>query len=588
MNIFKSKWYNFFIFEGAIFVLSMVFFSLIGASVIGAFVPYYISNLSRVYSNIDLYNKELLSLVFLFLLIFINRVVYEMFIRSYVVKIVLNVRKICYQKWILSYDVNIGNDSFKEKYPQGEIMSRIMNDTEAFIELITSGTFNIFIDMFFVISCMISFITMNQVAGGFIIIIEIIASALLIYGSKYMRKIFLSVRFSRATVSRTLANLVGGIRDAFYLRHEDYASKKGIIVFEDFLKKQLIANMWDASYYSLAESLYPLLLAGVIIIFPYSGITELAIILAMVDLIQRSINPIKNSASKIANVQRAASGLIRISEFTKDLDKQFQTPIEKIPKKEVELLSFEIDLPFFSYEGGSKSKFSLKNVKIVGEKGELIGIVGISGSGKSTLLNIIAGNILPNNLNLVINCVGEKVTFDVHDRENFIRYKQYTGLVSQDSHIFSETLSFNISMDKIKPKDFDNYWIWLIGHIDYLRSFKFGPDDLINPDELSAGQKQLIAGIRACYLKKPIVLFDEISSALDSSLEQALRKVVLLIQKNSLTISVSHRLETVIKADKIYVLDDGQIVASGNHQNLVNKSTHYNEFIEEITHKNGE
>src|SRR5690606_32835688 len=100
----------------------------------------------------------------------------------------------------------------------------------------------------------------------------------------------------------------------------------------------------------------------------------------------------------------------------------------------------------------------------------------------------------------------------------------------------------------------------------------------------SLGQKQLLSALRSCFLKKPIVLFDEISSGLDSELEKALRKVVLMIQENSLTFIVAHRLETIIEADKIIVLENGRLIDSGIHSDLMQRSHVYQEFISELSH----
>jgi ATP-binding cassette subfamily B protein len=98
------------------------------------------------------------------------------------------------------------------------------------------------------------------------------------------------------------------------------------------------------------------------------------------------------------------------------------------------------------------------------------------------------------------------------------------------------------------------------------------------------GQRQLLAGIRACYLKKNIVFFDEISSALDSELELALRNLVLLIQKISLTIIVAHRVETIMSADKIFVMDKGRVIGSGKHKELMDTSEVYQNFIGKLSH----
>ncbi|MGZ3809985.1 MAG: hypothetical protein ACXVCE_18015, partial [Bacteriovorax sp.] len=118
----------------------------------------------------------------------------------------------------------------------------------------------------------------------------------------------------------------------------------------------------------------------------------------------------------------------------------------------------------------------------------------------------------------------------------------------------------------------------------YLKTWGLGPNDMVVPSKLSLGQRQLLAGVRACYIKKNIVFFDEISSALDSELEFALRKLVLLIQQFSLTIIVAHRVETIMGAHKILVMDNGRVIASGTHDMLITSSKVYQDFIHELSH----
>ncbi len=108
------------------------------------------------------------------------------------------------------------------------------------------------------------------------------------------------------------------------------------------------------------------------------------------------------------------------------------------------------------------------------------------------------------------------------------------------------------------------------------------PHDQINPKELSLGQKQLISALRSCFLAKPIVLFDEISSGMDSELEEALRKLVLLVQRSSLTFIVAHRIETIIHANKIIVMNEGKIESIGEHNSLLSSSSIYQEFIKNL------
>ena len=113
----------------------------------------------------------------------------------------------------------------------GELIARIVNDTEAIRELITSGSFGILIDLFFVISSLVSFINLNSKAGGIIVTAEVFAGSFIgFYGSKYMREIFLSVRDSRGNMFRSIGNVVGGLDEFTIIRRMVMLVKKRDLV----------------------------------------------------------------------------------------------------------------------------------------------------------------------------------------------------------------------------------------------------------------------------------------------------------------------------------------------------------------------
>lgn len=585
MSILKSKWFDLFFFKEVKALLLLVAVCLLLSSYWGYLTPQMVLNLSKNYSDKELFYHSILQLFGLFFLVYGNRVIYQLAINQYVKLLMQKVRSNCFEKWILHYDIE-SKDSTGGRYTQGEVIARIMSDTLAIRELITSGTFAIFINIFFVLSCLISFIQINKFSGLFLSGIVSILTIFLIWMGKYIRVVFYKVRQANGIVSKNVANVVGGLRESYYTNHQNYASKTCSIAFNDFLGKQLKANIWDASYYSVAESFYPLLLALVIFIFPYSHITSAAVIFAIVDLIQRTIEPMKLLASKISNVYRAITGIQRIDEFTSDLMMGLSSPKEKARSPSLPFDSLEVVIDHFSYLRAKRwSEFSLKKISFMAHRGDLIGLVGLSGCGKSTLLNIIAGNIIPLEGRIALKGDRQTLYFPGKGLEDIVTYREQVGLVSQDSHIFSESLLFNITLTSSPSKEFDTFWEWICEKIPYLRHWGIVPRDVISPLALSLGQNQLISAMRACFLRKNMVLFDEVCSGLDSHLEEALRKVILLIQKNSITVIVAHRLETIIQADNILVMEDGYLRAIGKHENLLKSSKIYRQFISELSHE---
>jgi ATP-binding cassette subfamily B protein len=533
------------------------------------------------HGDLEFFKSTISILLVIFLIEYVNRVMYQISTDKYIQKLIFQARSTCYEKWIASLEAK--NKKSNEAYTLGEILARIMSDTEALRELISSGAFGVFIDFSFIISCLISFLTLNTKSGLAFIALEIIVCGFLIYGSKYLAKLYVVIRKVTSDLSRGMANITAGFAQTYYTPHHHYASKSTNKISEEFLQKQLVANNWETTYFSVADSLFPLFLCFLVLIFPYTQITEMAVIAALIDLIQRSIAPIKDVTNKISSIQRAYSGIDRIDHFINELSETPSTNFY-VQEHKLDFESLEVSVNHFSYP--TSSEFALEKIHFSGKKGELIGIVGLSGSGKSTLLNLLSCNLLGADLELIINAQnGSKVHYSSMNPTALSLYRSCIGIVAQDSHIFSSTLEFNITMGLKSKSEFEAFYEKAQKAIPYLKTFIFKPNDQISPKDLSLGQKQLIMSLRSAFLNKSIVLFDEISSGLDSSLEEALRKMVLMISQNSLTIIVAHRLETTMKANKILVMDKGRLISSGTHQQLLQTSPLYEEFIKTLSSK---
>jgi len=572
----KNKLFNLlFVKEGKIYLL-FTLCGLIATSVLGYFIPIYIKSLAETYKT-SLFLVNLTHLAYIFILVYITRIVYGLSIMKYTTILMQFIRTEVYSKWLMSSETIFEGKVKNREYPQGEIMSRIMSDTESLRELVTSGTLNIIIESVLVISCFVSFISINTKLGVILIILEVGVIVLFLIGSKKMRESFLRVRQTRGKLSHIIANSIGGVNELFFNIHNNYIIKRSTVIFDKYLKDILNSIFWDASYYSLSESIIPIFLVIIVFLIPYTQITEAALILTVVDLIQRSIRPLKSVASQIGNVQRAYGGLFRVRELLND----FQTINYKennLNIIDVKKICFSIDS--FEYPSVDESKqFKLENIHLKLNSGNKYAFVGLSGCGKSTLLNIISGSIIPSKYHILVN----EYSIDKDDESSLNWYRKHVGLISQDSHVFSDSLCFNITFQNTVSDKLNKFWNGLTKSIPYLAEWGIKPEDLISVDELSAGQKQLIAAIRSLYLRKEIVLFDEISSSLDSKLEHSLSTVIDLISQKSITVFVAHRIETIIKCDTIYMMDNGKIIDKGSHKDLEKVSLLYQNFLKELS-----
>ena len=213
----------------------------------------------------------------------------------------------------------------------------------------------------------------------------------------------------------------------------------------------------------------------------------------------------------------------------------------------------------------------LKNISFKAEKGKVTAIVGASGAGKTTLLGLIERFY---NVSQGAIYLGNQDLKDI--KISSLRSK--IAYVSQEASLFNDTIKNNIMFGN-KDADFDKVKkaAQNAAAHDFIQSLPNGYDTQIGTggNLLSGGQKQRIAIARAFLRDAPILLLDEATSSLDSSSESKIQYAMDKLAKGRTTIVVAHRLSTVRKADKIIVLDNGQIVESGSHENLIAKDGVY-------------
>lgn len=566
----EHKWWSYLYLSGQTFLVSFILVNLCIAAVLGYYTPQLIAEFYQSLGSDSAFTKQFSLLVILYISEYCNRSLYLLACNRYVQLLLNKVREQSYSRWLKS---SLRRSKAHEDYPMGEVLARLMSDTESIREVVGSGSFAIFIDILFIFFCLISFLQLNSTTGVYLFVAEIAACWLLILGSKKMATVFMEVRRLTGYLSRVVTDLTNGLKELFFNRHDHYALKRGEQVFEEFLDKQLKANIWDASYYSAAESLYPILIAVVMIVIPYTQVVEVAILAALFDLIQKSITPIKDVAGKISVIQRAKTGIERLHQFNESFPPQDHHALETT----LELKELSLSINHFSYhQHETQRAFELKDIKLDLKIGEIIGIVGESGCGKSTLLKLLSAQYGAFDGSADLN---DSLHFDLNKDSELLKLTPYMSLISQDSHVFSENLEFNIGLGK--NEGVSEFWNYASTQIPYLTRWGVELSTQIDPNKISMGQKQLISGLRALYLNKKVIMLDEISSGLDPELEKAYRDLLHLLRERSMTIIVTHRLETILQADQVLLMDAGRVIAHGKHQQMTTIPA-YQSFIDHL------
>jgi ATP-binding cassette subfamily B protein len=238
-------------------------------------------------------------------------------------------------------------------------------------------------------------------------------------------------------------------------------------------------------------------------------------------------------------------------------------PVNPKPLKNIETLSFR----GVSFKHQTASQKAIDNISFDANVGETVAFVGPSGSGKSTLMKLLVGLYRPQEGKILYNGLDET---EIH----FNDLRKQIGFVTQDTNLFSGTIKENLVFVNPAATDAElNDVLAKASCTNLISRAEKGLDTMIGEGglKLSGGEKQRLSIARALLRKPHLLIFDEATSALDSLTEEEITNTIKDIssQKEQITILIAHRLSTIMHADRIYVLEKGDVVETGTHENLL-------------------
>ena len=282
------------------------------------------------------------------------------------------------------------------------------------------------------------------------------------------------------------------------------------------------------------------------------------------------LTPAKSISKAFYSLKKGNAAAERVFEII-DMTSEYYNDLNKNKLK-----SFNECIEFknvsFKYDKSSV----LKNISLKINKGEMIAIVGASGSGKSTLVNLIPR---------FYDQISGKITIDGIDISNLSRLniRSLIGIVSQESILFNSSIKENIVLGNNDSGSNDKLLnsLSIANANEFINEFKENINYYVgdNGSNLSGGQKQRIAIARAVYSSSPILILDEATSSLDSKSEKLVQNAIDKLMVNKTSIVIAHRLSTIQNADKIIVLDKGEIIEEGSHNELIKNNSIYKKLI---------
>jgi subfamily B ATP-binding cassette protein MsbA len=277
--------------------------------------------------------------------------------------------------------------------------------------------------------------------------------------------------------------------------------------------------------------------------------------------------PIKNLTNVVNEIQNglaSADRVFNILDIKSDINNIDNPSIKKSFNQSIDFKNVS-----FSYE----KEEVLRKISFSASQGEIIAIVGTSGAGKSTLVDLIPRFYDVTDGEILID--GENIKhIELHSLRSLM------GIVTQDTFLFNDTVAANISYGLEIDQDIVEEAAKAANAHDFIMKLPEGYNSQIgeNGISLSGGQRQRIAIARALIKNPPILILDEATSSLDTESEKNVQEAIEQLMKNRTVIVIAHRLSTINNADKIIVLDQGQIIDQGSHEELIEKNSLYKEL----------
>ncbi|HOC41213.1 MAG TPA: ABC transporter ATP-binding protein, partial [Bacteroidales bacterium] len=455
---------------------------------------------------------------------------------------------------------------FKTK-EQGDIMTYVISDTQEIELSIISSLQFLFRDPITVLVFLVSLFILNYKLT--LLILLMLPFIVIVLGrlGRTLRKKSIRSQRQLGLLMAIINETIDGLRVIKAFVADDYMRKKMQKVNKSITKLNSKIFRRRSLSGPLTETLsvmaiLVILYVGSIIVLKDQSSFAPETFIAYILIFTQLIPPAKNISSGWYGVQKGLASLDRIEEILN----YPETIVDDIDAVEKNTFDKEINYEnvYFYYNPG---QYVLKNINLQISKGQTIAIVGPSGSGKSTLVDL-----LPR----FYDVTDGRITIDGVDirKIKLNSLHRLFAIVNQDPILFNDSIYNNIAFGRPDATYEEVVQAAKIANAyDFIMESKWGFDTNIGEkgSKLSGGQRQRISIARAVLTNAPILIFDEATSSLDSESEKLVQDAINNLIASKTAIVIAHRLSTVVKADKIIVLKDGEIIESGTHKELVDK-----------------
>ncbi|WP_459481212.1 ABC transporter ATP-binding protein [Clostridium saccharoperbutylacetonicum] len=456
----------------------------------------------------------------------------------------------------------------------GDFISRMQGDISNIANIITNQVLNTIVDILKVIIIGITVFTISLPLSMVIIASFPITYIIFLKSGKVLRKKNQEIAVINDNYFSTLAQSLSGIREIKSLGIKKQNFNMFLNISKKLKDKTINLGILNTLAQTLSQGINSISQLAVMAFGGYlilNGMLSMQYYIAFSSYSNQFSFALMNITRLNSNIQQVLTSLERVFGLMDNLS----YTKECFGDKNIDQIKGEIQFENVSFEYNEDVSV-LKNISFKILQNKKIAIVGTSGSGKTTILNLILKFYKPSSGRIFIDGI------DINEFSEECLYS-HISIVRQEPFLFNMSIKDNLLMANPKAIDEEIYKACKTAYIhDYIMDMPQGYDSIVgeNGINLSGGQKQRLAIARALIKNSTVILFDEATSSLDNESQYYIRKAINDLSKNHTVIIIAHRLFTVMEADEIIVIDNGEIAGCGNHGFLIDKNPIYKHLYE--------
>ena len=457
----------------------------------------------------------------------------------------------------------------------GQFIGNLLNDVNLIVNLISTALLNLFKDSLTLIGLLSVMFYQNWKLSIIAIIMIPFASVVARTLGKRIGKVSIEQMHKLGTLSSYLIEIFKNHKIIKIFQKEEYEKNRSREFIETLKETQRKIAIVFVRASPIMESLTGIMIA--IIIFVSAKLImknelEVSNFFSFLAAMMLAYQPVRSLATLNISIQQGLAGARNVLPIIDDLPQVKDESNAKDLNVTNGTIKFEnVD---FKYKNNENQILNKINLDLPGEK--MTALVGQSGAGKSTILNLI-----PRFYNISEGDI--KIDNQSIYGSTLSSLRKNISLVSQETTLFDDSIRNNIAYANLDASEIEIKEAAKFSFADeFIEKLPKKYDTLIgeNGIRLSGGEKQRLSIARAILKKSPIILLDEATSSLDAETESKIQKAITYLTKGRTTIVIAHRLSTILNSDKIYVINNGQVIGEGNHQELLTTSVEYKNFYE--------